>query len=65
MDKKTHLCTVKCPYFPDMELSEQDWIFDEKKNYKVRKNPKVFKCLYDGKPIDWNKQCDYVIKVGK
>lgn len=62
MNKKTHNCTINCPYFPDMNLSEHEWVFDNNKNYKVRKNPKVFKCLYDGEPIDWSKECEYIIK---
>lgn len=65
MSKTTHECTPKCPYFPDMSLSEQDWIFDAEKNYKIRKKTKVFKCLYTGEPIDWHKKCDYVIKEKK
>lgn len=65
MSKNTHPCTPRCPYFPDMNLSEQEWTYDAEKYYKVRKRQKIFKCLYDGEPINWSKECSYVIKEKK
>ena len=55
----TIFCTPDCPYFPDMSVKEEDWIYDEEKKYKVRKVSKTFKCLYDGEEIHWTRPCKW------
>ena len=47
-------CNPACPYFPDMSCD--NWDIDEN-GIKRRKYKKTFKCLYDLKPIDWNREC--------
>jgi len=52
------VCSIKCPYFPNMDVLPGNWVWDEKMpNVKRRKTPKVFKCGYDGHNIDWNRKC--------
>ena len=50
------ICDPTCPYFPDMEVPVDEWVYDEKIPFvKRRKNKKKFVCLYDGHELDWYK----------
>ena len=53
-------CYKNCPYFPDMSCDE--WDYDEEKGYKVRRHKKQFKCIYNYKPLKWDKECPRAIR---
>ena len=49
-------CVPNCPYFPDMSV--RDVVPDKDHPYiNRRKEKRVFCCLYDMHPIDWNAKC--------
>lgn len=58
MDEIICNCDPKCPYFPDMSCDS--WEMGED-GIKRRKRPKVYKCLYDLKPIDWQRECPRIL----
>ena len=57
MNKKANICSVNCPYFPNINVSEYDWTYDEKKHYKVLKEKTELRCQYDNHIIVWNTEC--------
>ena len=56
MSKK---CTPKCPYFPNIVVTQKDWVYDEKLGYKTLIKEKKLCCNFDGEPIDGERKCPW------
>lgn len=60
-------CDPRCIFFPDMSIRTTEEVeYDETLFCKRRKEPKIFKCGFDNKPIDWNRICPkWIAEVAK